>query len=86
MNAENLIAWQGVFIGIVILVVGTVLTLVLMRHLRSIVEARAAIAREGAYHDLALSTTAEVARLADEVAELRRSVSGLEQLLREVEA
>ena len=84
MNSE-ILAWQSSILVILFLIVGTMLAVIFMRHQRSLVEARAAVSREGAYHDLAASTAAELARLANEVAELRTSVAAVEGLIREVE-
>lgn len=84
---DDLLAWQG----IVVLLVGAVLVVVLSRQLRLMLQARAALARDDAYRDLAAQSAAaqrqhaaEVAALTAEVAEVKRALSSVERMMREV--
>ena len=84
MNETNLLAWQGVFVFVALLVVASVLTATFLHHHRQVVKARAGAADADAYRQLVATTTTEVARLADEIEELKRSVAEMARLLREV--
>jgi uncharacterized protein YlxW (UPF0749 family) len=85
VTSSDLLPWQGVFIFLAVLMVTTVLAVLFLRHHREVVLAQAAIAREDAYQRLATQTTTEVARLASEVTDLRRSMAEVERLMRAVD-
>jgi HAMP domain-containing protein len=85
MMDADLLAWQGVVIFVVVLIAAAVFLVLFLRHRREIVVARAALARDDAYRRLAEQTAAEVARLAGEVGDLRRSMAEVERLMRAVD-
>jgi hypothetical protein len=85
MTGADLLAWQGVVIFVVVLIAGAVFLVVFLRHRREVTVAQAALTRDDAYRLLAEQTSAEVARLAGEVADLRRSMSEVERLMRAVD-
>jgi len=74
---ERLMAWQGVFMTLAALLVLAALAMYFGAQYRRIVVARAEAARDGAYRELA-------ERTATELAELRRSVTAIEKLMRDV--
>jgi hypothetical protein len=85
VTASDLLAWQGVLIFVLILVATAVFLPLVLRHHRQVAVARAELTRDDAYQTLAAQTSADVARLAGEVAELRRSMSEVERLMRAVD-
>lgn len=78
------VAWQGVLVFVAVAIISTVVFAIYLRHRRALVVARLASDRDGAYRELAATTTAEVARLASEIAALRTSVAEVQRVLREV--
>ena len=84
MTGESLLAWQGVFIFLVVATASTILLVVHMRHRNRLAVAQATAARDEAYRELAATSVAQVARMADEVAALRNAVGEVQRLLREV--
>jgi hypothetical protein len=80
----NLLAWQGVFMFLAVAIASTILLMVFMRYRHQLAVARAATAPNEAYRELAATATAEVARMADEIAALKSAVSEVQRLLREV--
>jgi hypothetical protein len=84
MNAGSLLAWQGVFVFLAVATASTILLVVYMRNRHELAVARVAAAPDAAYRQLAATATAEVARMADEIAALRNAVGEVQRLLREV--
>jgi hypothetical protein len=91
MNGEELLAWQGVIVFLIALpVLATVVTL-LGRQYRRVAEAKAALARDEAYRELAAAAVAahqqnatELAKLATDLDDVKRSMAAVERLLRAV--
>jgi HAMP domain-containing protein len=84
MMDGGLLAWQGVFIFVAVATLAPILTMVFLRHQRHMVTARAATAQDAAYRELAAATTAEITRMANEIAALNQAVGEVQRLLREV--
>jgi hypothetical protein len=84
MSDGGLLAWQGIFVFVAVATVSTILLTVYLRTRRALAVARTATARDEAYRELAATTTAEVARMASEIAALRSSVAEVQRILREV--
>jgi hypothetical protein len=84
VNGAGLLAWQGVFIFVAVATAATILLFVYLRNRNRLAVAREARAQDGAYRELAATATAEVARMADEIAALRKAVDEVHRLLREV--
>jgi len=84
MIEGDLLAWQGVFMFLVVAIAAAILLAIHMHHRNKLAVARVAAAREEAYRELAATSIAEVARMADEVAALRNAVGEVQRLLREV--
>ncbi|HZM78288.1 MAG TPA: hypothetical protein VFC19_21400 [Candidatus Limnocylindrales bacterium] len=80
----DLLAWQGVFMFVAVAIAATTLLVVHMRHRHKLALARATADRDEAYRELAATSVAEVARMADEVAALRNAVGEVQRLLREI--
>jgi phage shock protein A len=84
---SGLVEWQGTIVFLAMLLTVAVVVVVLGRQRR----ARAALARDDAYRELAAEAVAaqrqhaaEVAALTAEVSELKRSLAAVERMMREV--
>jgi hypothetical protein len=86
MSAADLLPWQGVIMFVVTLLVVAALLPVFLRRYGQVAAARSAVVTEEAYRDLVATTAKELARLADELGALKRSVAEVERLLREVDS
>lgn len=91
MTADELLAWQGPLVTVVAIALLGAIAVLSWREYARAAEAKATVARDQAYRDLADAQLAtqrqhaeDLARLAADVAELRRATAAIEKLLREV--